>query len=810
MPKFKIEEAVKMMHKREFVRNLGVIAHIDHGKSTLTDSLLASSGLLAESVAGEARATDTRPDEQERGITIKTTGISLVHEMGGNTYIINLQDTPGHVDFSGEVTSALRVVDGALVVVDAVEGVMVQTEVVTRQALTERVRPVLMINKVDRLITEMRLPPEDAYDRFKEIIRDFNNLVQTYAPPEFKEKWQVDPRKGTVAFGSAKHRFGLTIPAFAELWAKKLGKDPKELIKALWAKKNFVNGILKPTYQIYEGAEKGDIEFLKKVASQLGLKIEDSTWHLPPKQLAKAILEKWMPVEKAVLDMICTHIPSPLEAQKIRIPAIWEGDLESPIGQAMLNCDENADVMIAISKMIPLRAKRIIAMGRIFSGTLKPGAKVTCFLPGYQPGKEREKSFTTNVQTVGILMAKDVENVDGVPAGNIVAIGGLKGAVASATVSTLSDVVPFKALSFAVEPVVTIALEPKKPADLPKLVEGMSLMELVDPSLKAIINEETGEYILAGTGELHLEIAVKDLQEMQNIEVIQSKPIVVFRESVKATSEYPALAKSPNKHNRLWFVAEPLEKEVIEAVENGTINQYTDPRKMAKILQEIGWDRSEARNVWGFGPTEQDPSVLVDATKGVQYLREIKDYTLQGFRWAAKNGPLCGEPIYGVKVKIVDVTLHEDAVHRGANQIIPTARRATFGSMLLAKPILLEPIYRIEIQVPEQYLGNVYTVLTKRRGQVIDTRRREGTPLHVVVGHLPVAESFGIVSDLRSETSGNAFSQMVFDHWAPAPGDPMKPGPEGGLARQFVEEVRKRKGFHSIEPPKPEDYVDKL
>ncbi|MHA2495505.1 MAG: GTP-binding protein, partial [Candidatus Hodarchaeales archaeon] len=234
MPKFRVDEAVEMMKDRIHVRNLGIIAHIDHGKTTLTDSLLAESGLLAEKVAGEARATDTREDEQERGITIKTTGISLVHAIGDQTYLINLQDTPGHVDFSGEVTSALRVVDGALVVVDAVEGVMVQTETVTRQALLEKVRPVLYINKVDRLITEMRMSPENAYEKFKEIIRDFNVLIETYAPPEFKKKWRVDPRQGTVAFGSAVHRFGLTIPALAEIWSKKTGKDEKELVQSLW------------------------------------------------------------------------------------------------------------------------------------------------------------------------------------------------------------------------------------------------------------------------------------------------------------------------------------------------------------------------------------------------------------------------------------------------------------------------------------------------------------------------------------------------------------------------------------------------
>lgn len=811
MPKFTIEEAQKLLYKRENVRNLGIIAHIDHGKSTLADSLLSHSGLLAEKVAGVARATDTRDDEQERGITIKTTGISLVHEMDEITYLINLQDTPGHVDFSGEVTSALRVVDGALVVVDAVEGVMVQTEVVTQQALAERVKPVLIINKVDRLITEMRMKPEKAFDRFKEIIRDFNLLIETYAPPEFKKIWQVDPRKGTVAFGSAIHRFGLTIPALARIWSKKTGTAEDVLVKNLWMKKNFVDGVLKPAYAIYNGAESGDTEFLKKVAAQLGLKLDESVWLQPPKKLAKALLEQWLPVEDAVLDMVCRFCPSPKEAQKYRIPAFWTGDVESDLGKALIETDETGDVMICLSKMIPGRAKRIIAMGRVYSGTVKAGQRVSFFLPGFKPGS-KEKKKTTNIQQVAMLMGAKAERVDSVPAGNVVALVGLGGATSSSTVSNLDDVDPFEALSYAVEPVVTIAIEAQKPSDLPKLADGLSLIQLVDPSLKAHINEETGEYLLQGTGELHLEITVKDLQDLQNIQVTQSEPIVVFRESVSTMSSQQALAKSPNKHNRLWVDASPLEKEAIKLVENNSINQYTDRKEMSKLLVEhAGWDKKEGRKVWGLGPEENDPNFYCDFTKGVQYLREVKDYTVQGFRWAAKEGPLCGEPMHGVKFMLRDVKLHEDPVHRGAGQVMPVSRRACFGAVLLAKPILMEPVYKIQVQVPEQYLGAVYTVITRRRGRVVDTQKREGTPLNIIVGEIPVTESFGITTELRSETSGFAFSQMVFSHWEKVPGDPMKLEDEGGsLARKFVMETRARKGFHNPEPPVAEDYYDKL
>ncbi|MHA2095331.1 MAG: EF-Tu/IF-2/RF-3 family GTPase, partial [Candidatus Hodarchaeales archaeon] len=509
--------------------------------------------------------------------------------------------------------------------------------------------------------------------------------------------------------------------------------------------------------------------------------------------------------------MVVSFCPSPIEAQKYRFKSFWPGDFESVEGKGLLSCNSNGPVMISISKMIPGRAKRIIAMGRVFSGTVKAGQKITALLPGYKPGS-KERTFTTNIQQVSMLMGAKAEKVDFIPAGNIVALQGLRGATSSSTITNLETTLPFKALSYAVEPVVTIAIEAKSPSELPKLAEGLQLLELVDPSLKTKVNEETGEFLLSGTGELHLEIAVKDLQDLQHIEVTQSEPIVVFRESVAGESIHQALAKSPNKHNRLWVRAAPLEEDVIKIIEAGTIHQYTDRKEMGQILRDqAGWDAKVGRKVLGMGPAENDPNFYIDATKGVQYLREVKDYLMQGFRWAAREGPLCGEPFYGIKFLLEDVKLHEDPVHRGAGQTMPVSRRACFGAVLLASPILLEPVYKVQVQVPEQYLGNVYKVLTKRRGRVIDTQKREGTPLNVIVAEVPVSESFGITTDLRSETSGFAFSQMVFDHWEKVPGNPAKEEEQGGgLSRKFVMETRKRKGFHNPNPPKPEDYFDKL
>jgi len=362
-------------------------------------------------------------------------------------------------------------------------------------------------------------------------------------------------------------------------------------------------------------------------------------------------------------------------------------------------------------------------------------------------------------------------------------------------------------MKFSVSPVVRVAVEPRNPADLPKLVEGLKRLAKSDPMVQCII-EESGEHIVAGAGELHLEICLKDLEEDHaQIPLKTSDPVVSYRETVSEESSVTCLSKSPNKHNRLFMRDLPMPEGLPEDIDKGDVSPKDDFKARARYLVEkYEWDATEARKIWAFGPEGTGPNLVVDATKGVQYLNEIKDSVVAGFQWASKESVLCEENMRGVRFNIYDVTLHADAIHRGGGQIIPTARRCLYACVLTAAPRLLEPVYLVEIQCPEGVVGGIYGVLNKRRGCVIEEMQISGTPMFIVKAYLPVNESFGFTADLRSNTGGQAFPQCVFDHWQIFPGDPLD-----GKSRpwQIVMDTRKRKGLKDTLPDL-DQYMDKM
>lgn len=828
------------MDKKENIRNMSVIAHVDHGKSTLTDSLISAAGIISAKMAGEARFTDTRQDEQDRCITIKSTGVSLHYELppamespvgsNGREFLINLIDSPGHVDFSSEVTAALRVTDGALVVVDCVEGVCVQTETVLRQALGERIKPVLMVNKLDRALLELQLDQEEAYQSFSKTIETANVIISTYNDEKLGD-CQVFPEKGTVAFGSGLHQWGFTLGKFAAMYATKFGVEKAKLMKRLWgdnyfdpkAKKwkkkgvddngkplprAFCQFVLDPIYKIFACIMNHENEKVAKMLKSLKIELKGEERDLVGKPLLKVVMQKFLPAADALLEMIIVHLPSPVTAQRYRVETLYEGPLDDECAEAIRTCNPNGPLMMYISKMVPTSDKgRFYAFGRVFSGTVRTGAKVRIMGPNYIPGK-KEDLFVKNIQRTVLMMGRYVEPIEDCPCGNTIALVGIdQYLLKSGTISDNETAHNLRVMKFSVSPVVRVAVEPKNPSELPKLVEGLKRLSKSDPCVKCYI-EESGEHIVAGAGELHLEICLKDLaEEFTGIELVTTDPVVSFRETVSAKSNQVCLSKSPNKHNRLWVTAEPFQEGLSEAIEEGEVGHRDDPKKRARILSEkYGWDVTEARKIWAFGPETTGPNVVLDVSKGVQYLNEIKDSVIAAFQWATKEGVLCEENMRGIRFNVVDVQLHADAVHRGGGQIIPTARRVLYAACLTGEPRLMEPIYLVEIQCPETAIGGIHATLNKRRGHVISEEQRPGTPLYNVKAYLPVMESFGFTADLRSNTGGQAFPQCVFDHWQAIQGDPTNPATKPG---SITAATRKRKGL-GIEVPTLDKFLDKL
>ncbi|XP_061368449.1 elongation factor 2 [Gastrolobium bilobum] len=843
MVKFTADELRRIMDYKHNIRNMSVIAHVDHGKSTLTDSLVAAAGIIAQEVAGDVRMTDTRADEAERGITIKSTGISLYYEMtdealkaykgerNGNEYLINLIDSPGHVDFSSEVTAALRITDGALVVVDCVEGVCVQTETVLRQALGERIRPVLTVNKMDRCFLELQVDGEEAYQTFQRVIENANVIMATYEDPLLGDV-MVYPEKGTVAFSAGLHGWAFTLTNFAKMYASKFGVDESKMMERLWGenffdpatkkwttknsgsptcKRGFVQFCYEPIKQIIATCMNDQKDKLWPMLQKLGVTMKSEEKDLMSKALMKRVMQTWLPASSALLEMMIFHLPSPATAQRYRVENLYEGPLDDTYANAIRNCDPDGPLMLYVSKMIPASDKgRFFAFGRVFAGKVSTGLKVRIMGPNYVPG-EKKDLYVKSVQRTVIWMGKKQETVEDVPCGNTVALVGLDQFITkNATLTNEKDVDahPIRAMKFSVSPVVRVAVQCKVASDLPKLVEGLKRLAKSDPMVVCTM-EESGEHIVAGAGELHLEICLKDLQDdfMGGAEIIKSDPVVSFRETVLERSCRTVMSKSPNKHNRLYMEARPTEDGLAEAIDDGRIGPRDDPKVRSKILsEEFGWDKDLAKKIWCFGPETMGPNMVVDMCKGVQYLNEIKDSVVAGFQWAAKEGALAEENMRAICFEVCDVVLHTDAIHRGGGQIIPTARRVFYASQLTAKPRLLEPVYLVEIQAPEQALGGIYSVLNQKRGHVFEEMQRPGTPLYNIKAYLPVIESFGFSSTLRAATSGQAFPQCVFDHWDMMSSDPLEAGSQ---AAQLVTDIRKRKGLKEQMTPLSE-FEDKL
>ncbi|MDD5651272.1 MAG: elongation factor EF-2 [Candidatus Nanoarchaeia archaeon] len=712
-----IEQVKELTKKRDHIRNICTCAHIDHGKTTFSDNLLLGAGMISEELAGKQLSLDFHEDEQQRGITIDAANVSMVHKSEGEDYLINLIDTPGHVDFGGDVTRAMRAIDGAIVLCCAVEGIMPQTETVLRQALRERVKPVLFINKVDRLIKEVKLTPEKMQERFIKIIDEINKLIRSIAPEEFKEKWQVSVQDGSVAFGSAFHNWALSFP-----YMQKSGLSFKDVIDAY---------------------EKGTFKELAHKA----------------------------PLHQVVLSMCIKHHPNPMEAQKYRIPKIWHGDIDSTEGKSLISCDASGPVAFVVTKIVIDKHAGEVAAGRLFSGTIKQGQDLYLNMA--------KKSI--RVQQVSVYKGAQRILVDEIPAGNVIGVVGLKDTFAGETVSS-NPIEPFESIKHIFEPVITKSIEAKKTADLARLIEVLRQVSKEDPSIKIEINEETGENLISGMGELHLEVTENRIKTEKGLDVKTSNPIVVYREAIQKESAEME-GKSPNKHNKLYFKVRPLEENVSATIKAGEIPEMRIKKKdddLVKKLLDLGYENKDARNVRDI----YKGNMLVDSTKGIVHIGEIIELVLDGFEQVMNEGPLAREPGVKIRVDLVDCKLHEDAIHRGPAQMLPAVRDAIRDAMRDAKAVLFEPMQILQIEAPVEHMGDISKLVQNKRGQLLDMIQEEE---HITIkAKLPVAEMFGLSNEVRSATGGRGVFFVVDQVFEKLPED---------LQAKIIKQIRTRKGL---------------
>lgn len=723
---YKIEKVKELMYQTEKIRNIGICAHIDHGKTTLSDNLIAGAGLISQDLAGDKLYMDGKEDEKMIGITIDAANATMVQKYNDEEYLINLIDTPGHVDFGGDVTRAMRAVDGAVVVVCAVDGIKPQTETVLKQALRENVKPVLFINKVDRLINELKLNEDELKERFMKIFNDVNALIKSLAPED--QNWKLAFTDGSVAFGSAYQNWAINVPTMLET-----GLKFTDIIECLRNGKD------------------------KELASKL-------------------------PLCDVLLNMVVEHLPSPDVAQAYRVPKIWNGDIDSAAGKTMLETSSEGPLACMITNVASQKHAGLVATCRIYGGTLKRGDEV------YLVGSKQ----SARVQQVGIFLGAATFDTGSVTAGNIAFVTGIKEATAGETLCYNDDrIEEFEPIDHISEPVVTIAVEAKNMKDLPKLIEVLRKVGKVDPTIKIDINEATGEQLMSGMGELHLRIMADRIRNDENLEIITSEPIVVYRESILGTAG-PVGGKSPNKHNRFYLEVEPLEKSIFNAINSGDLKDgKIKSKEMANEFIRFGMDKEEARRVWDVC----NKSVFINMTRGIQHLDEAKELLLEGFEEALKEGPLASEEVMGLKFKLVDAKLHEDAVHRGPAQVLPAIRNAIYGAMMMAKPCLLEPIQKVFVSAPIDYIGQCSREIQNRRGIMVGQE---------IVGNVsemefevPVAEMFGFAGDIRSATAGKALFSAEMKGFKTLP-QHMQDG--------IVSEIRQRKGL-SAEPFSAEHYL---
>ncbi|CAG8473113.1 24812_t:CDS:10 [Cetraspora pellucida] len=821
--RFKKEFLVDMMNFPELIRNVAIVGHLHHGKTSFVDMLVNEThSSVAWDVDKQERYTDTHTLERDRGVSIKSMPMTLVlQDTKSKSYLFNIMDTPGHVDFVDEVTAALRLSDGAVIVVDAIEGVMANSERVIRHVIQENLAFTLVVNKVDRLILELKLPPNDAYYKLKHTIEEVNSIISQHAQGR---DLRVSPERGNVCFASSQMG-DINADDFAKrLWGDIHYNPTKRSFsrKGMETKsqRSFVYFILEPLYKIYSQVIGEDEATLKKTLASLGIYLKASHFQLDVKPLLRIVLDQFFGQATGFVDMVVQHIPSPEKNASKKIEHTYTGPMDTDVAEAMRKCDSDGPLMIYVTKLYNSSdASTFDAFGRIMSGSVRKGQTVRVLGEGYSIDDEEDMTVQ-EVLDVWIFESRYRIGVDGIPAGNWVLLGGVDNSIVkTATITENSEEEGhkyiFRSLSFVTTAVLKVAVEPVNPSELPKMLDGLRKINKSYPILITKV-EESGEHIILGTGELCLDCVLHDLRRMYaEIELKVSDPVVRFCETVVETSALKCFAETPNKKNKLTMISEPLEKGIAEDIEAGRVSLKWEVKNVAKFFEEkYSWDVLASRSIWAFGPDDNGPNILIDDTLPAEVNKDlmklVRDSIRQGFQWGTREGPLCDE----------HAVIAPEPLFRGGGQVIPTARRVCYSAFLTvmsyfeikfgiyryidATPRLMEPVYYVEIQAPADCVSAVYTVLARRRGHVTQDIPKAGSPLYTVKAYIPVIEANGFETDLRTHTQGQAFCQQMFDHWQIVPGDPLdksiilrplEPSPAQHLARDFMVKTRRRKGL---------------
>ncbi|KAF4606241.1 hypothetical protein EYR38_000290 [Pleurotus pulmonarius] len=833
MPETRFDKAflLNMTSFPDMIRNVAVVGHLHHGKTALMDTLVFETHKLVWDSDKPVRYTDTHVLSRQREISIKSSPMSLVlSTTSGKSHLIHLIDTPGHVNFVDEVASAIRLTDGILLVVDVVEGLMVGTEAIIRHALQEGTKITLVVNKIDRLILELRIKPADAYYKIKHTIEEINTFISTINPdPDLR----LTPEKGNVAFASTDMGWCFTLRSFAQMYADAYGPlDVQSFADRLWGdiyfnndtrkftrkqsdpehNRSFIQFILDPLYKLYSHVLSEETEELKETLHGLGIHLKPIMFKMDVRPLLKVILDQFFGPTTGLVDMIVEHIPSPVEAAAAKVEHTYTGPQTSDLVTSMKACSADGPVMIHVAKLYHTTdAQSFRAFGRVMSGTVKKGMDMKVLGEGYSP-EDEEDMMKTVVDDIWISESRYFIPAEEVGPGNLVLLGGVDASISkTATLASIDideDLHIFRPIKHMTESVLKIAIEPIQPSELPKMLSGLRSINKSYPLVSTKV-EESGEHVVIGTGELYLDCVMHDLRRLfSEIEIKVSDPVTKFCETVLETSALKCYADTPNKKNRITMIAEPLERGIAEDLERGRVTMRMTPKERGTFFQEkYQWDLLASRSIWAFGPDESGPNILLDDTLPSQArtsLLPLSILSLTCFQWGAREGPLCDEPMRNVKFRLLDASLAQEPIYRGGGQIVPTARRVCYSSFLMATPRLMEPIYYVEVQAPADCISAVYTVLARRRGHVTQDIPKAGSPLYTVKALIPVIDANGFETDLRTATQGQAFCLQVFDHWSVVPGDPtdtsiklrpLEPASGQALARDLVLKTRRRKGL---------------